>query len=30
MPDKRPVLFLTDRGQRHQHAALEAARRSWP
>lgn len=25
MPDKHPVLFLTDRGQRHQQAALEAA-----
>jgi phosphoglycerate dehydrogenase-like enzyme len=25
MPEKHPVLFLTDRGQRHQQAALEAA-----
>jgi len=25
MAEKRPVLFLTDRGQRHQQAALEAA-----
>lgn len=25
MPDEHPVLFLTDRGQRHQQAALDAA-----
>jgi phosphoglycerate dehydrogenase-like enzyme len=25
MPDKHPVLFLTDRGKRHQQTALEAA-----
>jgi phosphoglycerate dehydrogenase-like enzyme len=25
MPEKHPVLFLTDRGKRHQQAALEAA-----
>jgi phosphoglycerate dehydrogenase-like enzyme len=25
MPDKHPVLFLTDRGQRHQQEALDAA-----
>ncbi len=25
MPDKHPVLFMTDRGQRHQQEALEAA-----